>query len=67
MRKFSPDENKKFWNDFAKKSKDNKFGASGGKHLVEIDEPSAIQLNPENFSSSWFRYFIFSHLLNSDF
>jgi len=38
MSKFSSEENKQFWNEFAIKSKDNKFGASGGRHLVEIED-----------------------------
>ena len=37
MGKFSSKRNKDFWNEFALTSKDNKFGASGGKHLVDIE------------------------------
>ncbi len=37
MRKFSSKQNQEFWNKFALSSKDNKFGASGGRHLVDIE------------------------------
>jgi|TARA_B100000809_G_scaffold53294_1_gene48693 ubiquinone/menaquinone biosynthesis C-methylase UbiE len=37
MGKFSSKRNKDFWDEFALTSKDNKFGASGGKHLVDIE------------------------------
>ena len=37
MGKFSSKRNKDFWNEFALTSKDNKFGASGGRHLVDIE------------------------------
>jgi len=38
MIKFTSKQNKEFWNDFATKSKDNRFGASGGRHLVDIED-----------------------------
>jgi SAM-dependent methyltransferase len=37
MKPFTMEENRKFWDDFAKKTKDSPFGASGGRHLVEIE------------------------------
>jgi len=37
MVKFSSKKNQIFWNEFALKSKNNTFGASGGRHLVEIE------------------------------
>ncbi len=35
--KFTPEKNKEFWNDYAKKSKDNPFGAHSDKHVVELE------------------------------
>jgi len=37
MTKFSSKKNQTFWDEFAVKSKSNVFGASGGRHLVEIE------------------------------
>jgi cyclopropane fatty-acyl-phospholipid synthase-like methyltransferase len=37
MTKFSSKKNQTFWDEFALKSKNNTFGASGGRHLVEIE------------------------------
>lgn len=52
MSKFTVEQNKEFWNEFANKSKDNTFGASGGRHLVEIENQFIIsQLKSNKFSS----------------
>ena len=35
--KFNPEDNKKYWNEFAQKIKDDPHGASGSTHLVDIE------------------------------
>lgn len=37
MKKFTPEENKKFWDEYAKKSRDNPFGAHSDFHVVELE------------------------------
>jgi len=51
MSKFTSEQNKEFWNEFSKKAKDCPYGASGNKHLVEIEnvfiESILQKINPE--------------------
>lgn len=51
MSKFTTEQNKEFWNEFSKKANDCPYGASGNKHLVEIENTfikSVLQkINPE--------------------
>ena len=51
MGKFSSKRNKDFWNEFALTSKDNKFGASGGRHLVDIENQFIFNSNLVCFTS----------------
>ena len=52
MPKFTAEKNKKFWNEYAKRSKDNPFGASGGRHLVEIENQFILsELQTRKFES----------------
>jgi len=37
MLKFTPEKNKEFWNEYAKKSKDNPFGAHSDSDVVELE------------------------------
>jgi len=51
MSKFTSEQNKEFWNEFSKKAKDCPYGASGNKHLVEIEnmfiESILKKINPK--------------------
>lgn len=51
MLKFTSEQNKEFWNEFSKKAKDCPFGASGNRHLVEIEnmfiESILQKINPK--------------------
>jgi SAM-dependent methyltransferase len=52
MSKFSPEENKEFWNDYSKKSKNNPFGAHSDKHVVDLENNFILNiLEQNNFKS----------------
>ncbi len=42
MNKFTPQSNKEFWNDYAKKAKDNPHGAHSDYHIVELENKFII-------------------------
>lgn len=52
MVKFTSKKNMQFWDEFARKSKNNSYGASGGRHLVEI-ENEFIFKNLKNINSNY--------------
>jgi ubiquinone/menaquinone biosynthesis C-methylase UbiE len=52
MKKFSSKQNQDFWNKFASNSKDNKFGASGGRHLVDIENQFIFNIIKRKKSNS---------------
>jgi len=37
LSKFTPEQNRKFWNEYASKSKNSYFGAHSDKHIVELE------------------------------
>jgi len=50
MRKFTSKRNKEFWNQYAKKSQDNPFGAHSDSHVVELENGFIInQIKEKNF------------------
>jgi len=52
MSKFTPKQNKEFWDEFSKKSTNNPFGAHTDKHVVELENNFIIsKLKAEKFSS----------------
>jgi len=52
MSKFTTEQNKEFWDEFAKKSRDNPFGAHTDKHVVELENNFIIsELKSRNIES----------------
>lgn len=52
MAKFNSEQNKEFWNEYARKSKDNPFGAHTDKQVVELENQFIIsELKSKRFTS----------------
>ena len=52
MTKFTSNQNREFWNQYAKKSKENPFGAHTDSHIVTLENDFIIsQLKTKNFKS----------------
>jgi len=52
MSKFQPEQNKEFWNQFAKKSRDNPFGAHSDKDIVDLENIFILSVLKNNHFKS---------------